>query len=87
MCGGREKDHIVNNTMLLGDRPGQPVLQLGFAMSAEQAADDLRPVYGFDLHAGVRIPAREHKRLERLCQYILRPPVAHDRLTHFAYAR
>jgi hypothetical protein len=33
---------------------------------------------GFDLHAGVRIPAGHRDRLERVCRYALRPPVAGD---------
>ena len=35
---------------------------------------------GFDLHAGVRVPAGHRDRLERVCRYALRPPVAGDRL-------
>jgi hypothetical protein len=35
---------------------------------------------GFDLHAGVRIPAGQRDRLERVCRYVLRPLVAGDRL-------
>lgn len=35
---------------------------------------------GFDLHAGVVVPARDRARLERLCRYALRPPVARDRI-------
>jgi hypothetical protein len=35
---------------------------------------------GRALHAGVRIPADDRERLERLCRYALRPPVAQDRL-------
>lgn len=35
---------------------------------------------GFDLHAGVRIPAGQRDRLERVCRYALRPPLAGDRL-------
>ncbi len=36
--------------------------------------------YGFDLHAGVCVPADERDRLERISRYALRPPVAQDRL-------
>ena len=32
------------------------------------------------LHAAVGVPARDRPRLERLCRYVARPPVAHDRL-------
>ena len=35
---------------------------------------------GFDLHAGVVVPARDRARLERVCGYALRPPVVHDRI-------
>jgi hypothetical protein len=32
------------------------------------------------LHAGVAVPAGDRRRLERLCRYVARPPLAHDRL-------
>lgn len=35
---------------------------------------------GFDLHAGVGVPARDRSRLERLCRYALRPHLAADRV-------
>jgi hypothetical protein len=35
---------------------------------------------GFDLHAGVVVPANDRARLERVCRYALRPPVAHERI-------
>ena len=35
---------------------------------------------GFDLHAAIVAPAGHARRLERLCRYALRPPVAEDRL-------
>jgi hypothetical protein len=36
---------------------------------------------GFNVHAGVFVPAYARGALERLCRYILRPPLARDRLT------
>ncbi len=36
---------------------------------------------GFDLHANVVSPAGDRERLERLCRYALRPPVAQERLS------
>ncbi len=36
---------------------------------------------GFDLHAGVRVPAGQRDRLERLCRYALRPPLAEAHIT------
>lgn len=35
---------------------------------------------GFDLQAAVVAPPRDRSRLERLCRYALRPPLAEDRL-------
>ncbi len=36
---------------------------------------------GFDLHAGLVVPAGQRERLERVCRYALRPPVARERLS------
>jgi len=38
------------------------------------------PILQFDLHAAIVAPAGHARRLERLCRYALRPPVAEDRL-------
>ena len=35
---------------------------------------------GMSLHADVAVPAQDRKRLERLCRYVARPPIAIDRL-------
>jgi hypothetical protein len=35
---------------------------------------------GFSLHAALVVPAGQRERLERVCRYVLRPPVAVDRL-------
>jgi hypothetical protein len=35
---------------------------------------------GMSLHADDAVPARDRRRLERLCRYVARPPLAHDRL-------
>jgi Putative transposase/Transposase zinc-binding domain len=35
---------------------------------------------GFSLHAGLVVPAGQRERLERVCRYALRPPVAIERL-------
>jgi len=42
----------------------------------------LGKVEGFSLHAGVSAKAHQRGKLERLCRYISRPPVAEDRLSH-----
>ncbi len=35
---------------------------------------------GLSLHAAVGVPARDRRRLERLCRYVARPPLSHERL-------
>ncbi len=35
---------------------------------------------GMSLHADVSVPARDRRRLERLCRYVARPPLAIERL-------
>ena len=41
-------------------------------------------ISGFDLHANVRVRADDRKKLERLCRYVLRPPIAQERLSETA---
>jgi hypothetical protein len=36
---------------------------------------------GFDLHANTSVRAKNRPKLERLCRYLLRPPVAEDRMS------
>jgi hypothetical protein len=36
---------------------------------------------GFDMHAGLRVPAGERERLESVCRYALRPPVPREWLS------
>lgn len=36
---------------------------------------------GFSLHAGVSVKSRERKKLEKICRYIARPPIAEERLS------
>jgi hypothetical protein len=58
-----------------GDRidPGEP--------SDDPDASPRVPEYrGMSLHADVAVPARDRGRLERLCRYVARPPLASDRL-------
>jgi hypothetical protein len=40
----------------------------------------LRATYGFDLHARQRIEGEDRAGLERMCRYLLRPPLAQKRL-------
>ena len=73
----------VQGRVALGARAGRRVLRLGRDPDApwitsrgpRQAHLD-----GFDLHADVSAPAGDRARLEHLCRYLLRPPIAQERL-------
>lgn len=62
----------------LGPRAGRPVRRWGDAIDLPDP-----PAFGrwharrdgFDLHAGISVPATARDRLERLCRYALRPPL------------
>jgi hypothetical protein len=68
---------------LLGRTPGARVLRLGADPDAPRAAKDA-PWHarhaGFDLHGGRIVRADARAGLERLCHYLLRPPLAQERL-------
>ena len=67
----------------LGQRAGRPlrkiVLPLPSAANA-RATHESRGVAGFDLDIGPVVGANDRARLERLCRYALRPPLATERL-------
>jgi len=81
----------VRSRIATGPEAGQPWLRLGDRVdlvepreggndaNAEAPARCVRQG-GMSLHADVSVPARDRRRLERLCRYILRPPLALDRL-------
>jgi hypothetical protein len=73
----------VEGRVALGPRAGARVRRCG------DPPEDVAPVTlapsharvgGFDLHAGLMTRAGQRDRLERLCRYALRPPLAQDRL-------
>jgi len=73
----------VQGRVALGPRAGQRLRRRGFRR--EETADwPIGPCHarqdGFDLQAAVRIPAGHRDRLQRICTYVLRPPVPADRL-------
>ncbi len=73
----------VRGVRALGSRAGRPVRRWGDAIDLPDP-----PAFGrwharrdgFDLHAGISVPATARDRLERLCRYALRPPLGQDRL-------
>ena len=67
----------------LGPRAGARTRRCGDppeAVEARQTGPCGARLRGFDLHAGLFIPVGQRDRLERVCRYALRPPVASDRL-------
>jgi hypothetical protein len=81
-------DTAARGVAVSGDRAGNPVLRVvvgkGDAEDAPSKRDtDDRPmaeVLGVNVHAVERVEARDRARLERLCRYLARPPVAEERL-------
>jgi hypothetical protein len=73
----------VEGRVALGPRAGAFVRRCGDPPE-EGPPMTLRPchahVAGFNLHAGLVTRAGQRDRLERLCRYALRPPLAQDRL-------
>jgi hypothetical protein len=66
-----------------GARAGGRVARVGGvpAAGAAPVSDTLHAhLDGFDLHAAVAVPAGDRARLEHLCRYVLRPPLAQDAL-------
>jgi hypothetical protein len=68
-----------------GPRAGQHVARLGDRIDAEDLAvpqgERSASVGGVSIHANVAVLARDRRRLERLCRYGARPPVATERLS------
>ena len=81
----------VRSRIATGPEAGQPWRRLGDRVdpveSGEGGADTSAEAPprcvregGMSLHADVSVPARDRRRLERLCRYGTRPPLALDRL-------
>lgn len=81
----------VTSRIATGRRAGQPVIRVGDCIDPdvvpELDGERCANVSGVSLHANVAVPARDRKRLERLCRYVARPPVATERLSRMADGR
>ena len=65
----------------LGERAGKRARRVQVLGAKELALPPRCANFGgYSLHAGVGFKARDRAGLERLCRYILRPPLAKDRL-------
>jgi hypothetical protein len=73
----------VQGTVALGPHRGARLRRLGDPSEEGEPPAQARchaRANGFDLHAGLVVPAGQRDRLERVCRYALRPPVAQERL-------
>jgi hypothetical protein len=73
----------VQGRVALGQRSGRRVMKIGSEPDSPWVTSRTplqAHLEGFDLHAAVAVGAEDRDRLERLCRYILRPPVVQDRL-------
>jgi hypothetical protein len=77
----------VQGRRALGPRAGGRALQIGRVPGAPWVTSTgTRQAHldGFDLHANVHVAADNRDGLEQLARYVLRPPIAQDRLTRTA---
>jgi len=73
----------VQGRVALGPRAGARILQLGREPDAPWVTSRgpcQAHLEGFDLHANITVGADDRAGLERLSRYVLRPPVAQDRI-------
>ena len=73
----------VQGRVALGSRAGARVRRLGQEPDGDAVTSrGTRQAHleGFDLHANVWVSANDRAGLERLCRYVLRPPLAQERL-------
>lgn len=77
-------DHSITYRIAVGPRAGQKLFRLQ-ALSAMELGNDQQGDHrgaaraGFSLHAGIDIAPGQRQKLERLCRYVSRPPVAVER--------
>jgi hypothetical protein len=75
----------VRSRIATGPRAGQAVMRFGDRVEVENLSamrgERCAVAGGISLHANVAVPPRDRRRLERLCRYAARPPVASKRLS------
>jgi hypothetical protein len=75
----------ISGRVATGPRAGRRIVKVGDAIDLEDIAVSSGPrcatISGFSVHADVCIPAHDRIRLERICRYAGRPPLATQRLS------
>ena len=75
----------ISGRVATGPRAGRRVTKVGDEVDVESQAlasgSCCASVAGYSIHAGVRVPAHDRVRLERLARYAGRPPLATERLS------
>jgi hypothetical protein len=76
--------HSITYRIAVGPRAGQKLFMLQTVAprlpGLEGDPNGVARAGGFSLHAGVPIAPHQREKLERLCRYVSRPPVACERL-------
>lgn len=73
----------INYRIAIGPHAGRKALTVYSVppLEEEPGIPPLARLYGFSLHAGTVCEAHQRSKLERLCRYITRPPIATKRLS------
>ena len=81
----------ITSRVATGSRSGQRVLRMGDRIDADDLPvlqrERCASVGGVSVHANVAVPARDRRRLERLCRYGARPAIATGRLSRLEDGR
>jgi Putative transposase/Transposase zinc-binding domain len=79
------QSHSIQYRISIGSQKGKKVFALQtlppLLDDETKGPDLLGKMAGFSLHAGVSAKASQRNKLERLCRYIARPPIAEERLS------
>jgi len=82
---GDLQSHSITYRIAVGPRRGQKVFQLQLLPPSDEPVhgshDPCANYAGFNLHAGLKIGSKRRDKLDKLCRYISRPPLAHARLS------
>ena len=70
----------ITGVLALGPKSGTRVMRLFGQASTPNGAKTQTPGHGFNVHAWTRISANDRNGLERICRYLIRPPLSKERV-------